>query len=274
MTQEWSLTPAYTAPRPKGRGAIITGVVLLVVGIVLGVVGIVGVVSSMSGLISGFGAPQVTPVTISRVLEGGTTYAVYETPTAGSRSGGDGSVGSVTSSDVTVTDPSGQPVAVAGPGLMTQTYTNNARTFDAVAMFTATTTGVTAFTRALGWVSLIGLGALAGLVGLITLIVGLVRRSSSRRAVATPSHATPVQVSGTGYPGDAATAQPYAAPTPTPTPTPTPAGQPALAEPPAQPPVPQPVAPPALPPAAWYPDPERPGGQRYWDGAAWTEHRA
>ncbi len=27
-------------------------------------------------------------------------------------------------------------------------------------------------------------------------------------------------------------------------------------------------------PAGWYPDPGRPGGQRYWDGQQWTEHQA
>ena len=27
-------------------------------------------------------------------------------------------------------------------------------------------------------------------------------------------------------------------------------------------------------PADWYPDPENPSGLRYWDGRAWTEHRA
>jgi hypothetical protein len=29
-----------------------------------------------------------------------------------------------------------------------------------------------------------------------------------------------------------------------------------------------------LTPAGWYPDPDGAGGQRYWDGSAWTEHRS
>jgi hypothetical protein len=31
---------------------------------------------------------------------------------------------------------------------------------------------------------------------------------------------------------------------------------------------------PTLPPANWYPDPNTPGQQRYWDGTRWTEHFA
>src|SRR5579875_1797238 len=27
------------------------------------------------------------------------------------------------------------------------------------------------------------------------------------------------------------------------------------------------------PPAGWYPDPQYPGQQRYWNGQSWTEHR-
>ncbi|MDN4477998.1 DUF2510 domain-containing protein [Demequina sp. SYSU T00039] len=34
-----------------------------------------------------------------------------------------------------------------------------------------------------------------------------------------------------------------------------------------------PELPPALPPAGWYSDPAQAGMQRYWDGAAWTQHR-
>jgi len=39
------------------------------------------------------------------------------------------------------------------------------------------------------------------------------------------------------------------------------------------PPVPPPLPPP-LPPAGWYADPNQPTGQRYWDGAQWTQHAA
>lgn len=35
-----------------------------------------------------------------------------------------------------------------------------------------------------------------------------------------------------------------------------------------------PPAPVSATPAGWYPAPDEPGTQRYWDGSSWTEHRA
>jgi hypothetical protein len=45
--------------------------------------------------------------------------------------------------------------------------------------------------------------------------------------------------------------------------------QPPAPTPPVQPPAPQP-----LPPAGWYPDPDVPGGKRFWDGTNWTDQPA
>ena len=55
-----------------------------------------------------------------------------------------------------------------------------------------------------------------------------------------------------------------------------PFASPAPVTPPPSAPVTPPPSAPVVPtvPAGWYPDSQRPGGQRYWDGTAWTEHRA
>ncbi|MBI1378168.1 MAG: hypothetical protein GC157_11895 [Frankiales bacterium] len=74
MAQEWSLTPQQPAAvAPKGKGAIVTGVVLLLAGIVAVVVGIVGVAGSAADLVREFGSPLPTPLDVQRPLTGGTT---------------------------------------------------------------------------------------------------------------------------------------------------------------------------------------------------------
>jgi hypothetical protein len=170
---------------------------------------------------------------------------------------------------------------------------------------------LTAFGRSFAWIGAIGLGGLLALLGLVLLIVGLVRRSSSKKRAAVAAGGPAAGYPGQ-YAAPAAAAAPVVVPTTDPYAPSTPvadaaAAAPAATEPvqsfapvtepaapaePAEPAAPAPAAvapaaapaepapaapaPPAaaLPPAGWYPDPGRPGGQRYWDGGQWTEHTA
>ncbi len=200
MAQEWSLTgQAAEPPKLKGKGALVTGTVLLLVGILMGVGGIIGVVSSASSLVSAFGSPETTPTTITRTLDGGTTFVIYELATSGSGTSSDPFDYSVALEDITVTGPGGA-VDVDDPGLTSDTYTSNGDSFVGVAEFDVPTTGsyevvittegatvvlapaFSAFGKSLAWLALVGLGALLGLIGIILLIVGAIRRSSSRKA--------------------------------------------------------------------------------------------
>ena len=303
MATQWSAAPA-PAPALKGKGAIVTGIVLLLLGVVAVVAGIAGSAASLSSLVSGFSTPKPTPAHFVLTLDGGTTYAVYEQAAGGHGVPGDPFQGAVGPADVTITGPGGA-VAFVPAGSSSQSYTNAGSTFVAAGTFDPPTSGsytidvttsppvnvvvapsFTSFGRAIGWIGLIGLGALLGLVGLITLIVGLVRRSGSKKAIAAAAAyaAQPyaaqqygtqpygTQPYGTqpvaGQPYAGQPAQPYVAPVGD---VPQEAVAPVARVAPAMPP-----APTALPPAGWYPDPAggQPGAQRYWDGQAWTEHRA
>jgi hypothetical protein len=299
MAQDWSLTPAAVQPPAlRGKGALITGLVLLVVGVVMAIAGIVGTVAAAANFITGFGSPVDTPTTISRSLTGGTTYMIYELTTSGTGTASDPFGFSIPMSDITVTAPDGSTVPLQDPGKLSTTFSDGNDSFIGVVTFDPPATGVykvaiategatvilapsfTAFGSALVWVALIGLGALLAFVGIILLIVGAVRRSSSKRrqreaaaAAGYPGLPSP------GYPtGPAPGASPYAPPA-TPYAPPTEPYAPPVTPEAAPAPIPavESVVPPvaaALAPAGWFPDPDRPGGQRYWDGAAWTEHRA
>jgi hypothetical protein len=263
-------------PARRGRGAIVAGLVLLAVGVVLAVVGIVGFGATASSLISGLGSPQTTPLELPKSLESGTTYAVYELATSGSGETGDPFLGNIAPGDITVKASDGAAVPVDEAPSMTQTFKDGAKNYVVVATFDPPTTGsyvvsiategstvivapsITALAQALPWLGLIGFGGLVGLAGIIVLIVGLVRRTSRPAVAATyPSAGSPVP----GYPTPG-----YGAPT-----TQQPPTSPASAYPAPTQPAPPPTG---LPAAGWYPDPQRTGGQRYWNGTGWTENRA
>ena len=139
MSQEWSLTPSAPIPvKPKGKGAIITGIVLLVVGILLIIGGIVAVAGAATNLVKEFGdSTYDTPNSFARDLTAGTTYVVYEQATGTTSRPGPTSV---TPADVTVTGPSGSVVVVNDPGL-NQTFETNGYVYIGVATFDADTSG-------------------------------------------------------------------------------------------------------------------------------------
>lgn len=266
MAQQWA---AEAQPRRRGGGLIWTGVVLLVLAILAGLVGIVAIGRGVGSLASGMTEAQPTPAAFSAQFETGREYTVYELT-------GFGAQPTVQVADITVVGEQGFSVPISGTGGVTSTFESGSDSFTAVAQFVAPTTGqyvVQVATEgttivvgpSLGdlvgvgvWGIVVAVAGMAGFVGLVLLIIGLVLRATGPRvAAASPYAATSAQAYG-AVPSDGggifegeqrpeAQAQPV---------------QPA--------PAPQPV----LPPAGWYPDPSRPGGQRYWDGARWTEHQA
>jgi len=142
---------------------------------------------------------------------------------------------------------------------MMQTYMSGSSTYIDVASFDVATSGryvvvikgtgatvvlgpsITSLIALLPWIILIVFGALASLAGLVILIIGIARRSSSHRVLEIPGYKAPGYVTP-GYAAPSQAAPVYTAP--------------------------------ALPLAGWYPDPSNPEGRRYWDGAGWTEYRA
>jgi len=264
---EWSLTPQpYRGSQPKrrGRGLIWSGVVLLVLAVVLGLAGIVGVGRGVGDIASGSTEPSVTPAVFTAELIAGRGYTLYEAPPSGAAP-------TLGPDSFTVTGADGQAVPLEGMGTTAETIDIGGTTFVAVAQFDAGISGTyiveapqPGTTVLLGpslsqlaglglWGLAIGIAVLLGFVGLVLLVIGLVLRASK------PSPAP--AYGGTAYPatGVRPATDPYAAQS---------AAQPYAPAQPAAPP------PPALPPAGWYPDPARPGGQRYWDGQQWTEHQA
>ncbi len=259
---------------PRIRSAV----AVFVLGILLVAPGVWKFASSVVDILDG--PVYSIPGTVRTHLDSG-TYIVFER-TGSANSFGPASVTTdhgitLDSTNVTVTDPSGNDVGVRS-SVPNETITRGSDRFVAAVEFNAAHAGRYAihidvsqpglvviqhplgdiFRKNVPWLLAIVVGGMLAVAGFVMFIVGIVRRGRSPKTpvmvggvVTTPWGTEPVSPP-TAAPMAAPMAAPIAAPTPVPTPVPTP----------------------ALPPAAWHPDPQGQHRLRYWDGANWTDHTA
>jgi hypothetical protein len=244
---------AVESPSVKKPGpSLLISIIVILVGTVLGILGLAegvsGAVNDVRGIATG-----LTPTTVSRHLDTG-TWEVFASEPAGI----------LRPSDVTVTGSDGQHIATRGLGNSSESRTHNGQDYDGQVEFTISHAGryqvavggdpdvPILLSKSFGdvarhaakWFILMGLGILIGVIGVVLLIVGIVRRRSARRPPTVGGGYPVASFAGSGYP----TQQQYGGQAPAPPPQ-----QPAV-------------------PAGWYPDPSIPGSSRWWDGTRWTDH--
>ncbi len=186
-------TGAPAAPPQRGKGTLITGVVLLVIGAVGIIVGIVLTASAASSVLDNnkIGSAQTAPATFTSQLDSGTTYAIYE-----ATQGVNGTT-AVQPADISVTGPSGPVTISMTSGTVNTTGADN-KNYAEVATFDPPTTGsyniavatkgslvavapaLSTVAKGVAWIVAVVLGSLVAIIGLILIIIGAVRRSSSR----------------------------------------------------------------------------------------------
>ncbi|MGE4114146.1 MAG: hypothetical protein AB7G36_08245 [Candidatus Nanopelagicales bacterium] len=181
-----NVSGATGAPK-RGKGAVLTGVLLLVLGAVLTFLGIAvpgGTAKEIAN--TQIGAPQTAPAEWTADLAAATTYGVYAVK--------DGTA--VPVADVTVTAADGTKLTVNTSDSV-EVKGEGGKTFTEVANFNVGTSGsftikvattgaevavapsIATESKALAWVVALFVGPILALIGIVLVIVGLVQRSKS-----------------------------------------------------------------------------------------------
>ncbi len=182
-----SYQSSATAPTKKGKGALITGAVLVILGIILTFLGIAVPAGTAKEITATqLSAPKTAPAEWSADLAAATTYGVY------AEKGG----ATVSASDVSVTASDGTALTVKASDTA-EVKGEGGKTYVEVANFLIGTSGkftikvstkdavvaiapsVATESKALVFVVALFVGPLLGLIGIIMLIVGGVQRSKS-----------------------------------------------------------------------------------------------
>jgi hypothetical protein len=203
---------ADTTERSEPGPGLVLSIVVLVVGAVLGVT---GVVQSVRTLVHDFYGPgAVSPATFTTHLDTGDWHVYVAEPAV--------DFGTpyfhLSPNDVTIVSPEGVPVFVTNSGAGAS-LTIDSTTYEEQLSFSITISGdylveVTAppgvriklgrsisssAHHAAKWLGLVAIGFLIGLIGLVALIVGIVRRQNAKRPPAMPFRGLPAGAAPPGW---------------------------------------------------------------------------